>query len=758
MERGEALQMTGFMKKFLTIVCTVCMTVGLFGSMGSQVFAAGTAKTDYLKTIDVTKAPYKANGRDKKPDDGISQAIRDASMLSNPKNKQILIKVPAGTYYISGTITLYSNIHLKLDKGATIIRSNTSCEMLHSSGSDSGGYSQIKNSVVEGGTWDGNIKANSKAVYYSLFKFAHGSDITIKNTTLKNGHGEHMIILDGMKNVTIDKVTISNQYFYTGSDSSYYYPELQNKSISSYTAKDWSRLAEGREAIHLDYTNSTGADGSYPMDNTACANITVKNCTFNNVLSGVGSHHTIRGLTMSNIQITENTFKNVKGYAVQGAQVKGMTVKNNTVSGAGEFAVFKDSTVSLSGNTVSGVSYAIHGLNSAVTVSSDSYSANDTLGTGYPVVRVLKANDNDYEKPLMNRTSASLTMKDSTVSGCANGGVWGREISCDLDNVTVRDGGSEGAVYLYTNSTGSVKNCTITSAKSGIHVYNCKSGAGIVLHNNTILNCGKMGIELWETKKITMTSNKVTGSRDNGRDIYIGSTSDSVCTGNAITSNVNTNIIEYQGYNNLIKDNYVAAVQNGWLQVGNKWYYFESSGALATGWKYLSNTWYFFKPDGVMAASEWYGGYWFGSNGAWTYQPTGSWKQDAKGLWFGDTSGWYAKNQTLTIDGKSYTFDAKGYVVQPKKANTMTIKKTSYTFKKSALTKAKTFTIKVKNAQGKVTFTLNAKAKKAGLKVNSKGKVTVPKKCRKGTYKITVKAAGNKSYKEGSKTVKVTVK
>ncbi|MBR3241499.1 MAG: right-handed parallel beta-helix repeat-containing protein [Parasporobacterium sp.] len=779
--------------KLFGLLCALCMTAGVFGSINYVTLAADSTKTDYLKTIDVTAAPYNANGKDKISDNGICKAIQDAASLSNPKKKPILIKIPAGTYYIDYSILISSNIHLKLDKKATIVRRMIEGEMLRSYGS-AGGYGQVRNVVIDGGTWDGNVHENSNKDYYSLFKFAHGSDITIRNTTLKNSHGQHMIILDGMKNVTIEKVNFSNQYFYTGSDSSYYFSDLP-KSFSSYTAKDWSRLAEGKEAVHLDYTNSTGADSSYPMDNTVCSKITVKNCTFNNILSGIGSHHTIKGLSMPTIEMTGNTFKNVKGYAISGYQMKGLTVKNNTVSSAGEFAIIKDSTATLSGNTVSNVSYAIHGENSTITVRADSYSANDTLGIGNPVVRVMKADP--YSAQSMNNASASLTMKNSTVDGAFNGGVWAREITCNLDNVTVRNGGSYGAVYFYNNSNGSVNNCTISSTQSGFHAYDCKSSKGIVISGNTISNCGKMGIELWDTSYITMTNNKVTGSKDNGIDIYIGSTSNSICTGNGVTSNVDANISQYLGSNNTIRDNYVIGIQNGWLKVGNLWYYlkggfaqtgwqkisnvwyffdssgamatgwrnisntwyfFDSSGAMATGWRNISNTWYFFKSDGSMAASEWFGGYWFGSSGAWTYKAIGSWKQNQTGWWFGDTSGWYAKNETIKIDGKYYTFKANGYWIQSKQANPMKVKKTTYTFKYSDLKKAKSFNIDVTNAQGKVTFTLNTAAKKAGIKVTSKGKVTIPKNCKKGTYKITVKAAGNNKYKEASKTVSITVK
>ena len=98
-----------------------------------------------------------------------------------------------------------------------------------------------------------------------------------------------------------------------------------------------------------------------------------------------------------------------------------------------------------------------------------------------------------------------------------------------------------------------------------------------------------------------------------------------------------------------------------------------------------------------------------------------------------------------------------------KKANPMIVAAVKKTFKAKKLKKkAATFVaITVKKGQGKVTMTakpVNAKAKKA-LKFN-KGKITVAKKTKKGTYKmkVTVRAAGNGTYKAKAVTKIVTVK
>ena len=105
-------------------------------------------------------------------------------------------------------------------------------------------------------------------------------------------------------------------------------------------------------------------------------------------------------------------------------------------------------------------------------------------------------------------------------------------------------------------------------------------------------------------------------------------------------------------------------MRTGWQKVSGQWYYLAANGAMQTGWQQIGGVWYFLKSSGAMAAKEWCGGYYLNANGSWTYPYKASWKQNAYGWWFGDTSGWYAKDCTITINGKSYTFNASGYWVQ----------------------------------------------------------------------------------------------
>ena len=103
----------------------------------------------------------------------------------------------------------------------------------------------------------------------------------------------------------------------------------------------------------------------------------------------------------------------------------------------------------------------------------------------------------------------------------------------------------------------------------------------------------------------------------------------------------------------------------GWQKIGNAWYFFDGGGAMKTGWLKNGGVWYYLKADGAMAASEYCEGYWLNADGSWKYPYKAEWKTDSKGKYFMDSSGWYAKNCSLKIDGKVYKFNAAGYCTNP---------------------------------------------------------------------------------------------
>lgn len=82
------------------------------------------------------------------------------------------------------------------------------------------------------------------------------------------------------------------------------------------------------------------------------------------------------------------------------------------------------------------------------------------------------------------------------------------------------------------------------------------------------------------------------------------------------------------------------------------------------------------------------------------------------------------------------------------------------TYKASTIKKkGKKFNLKTKAIRKKVTYKVRGKkSAKKYIKVSKKGKVTIKKGIKKGTYKIVIKAKATKNYKRDKKVVKITIK
>ena len=111
-------------------------------------------------------------------------------------------------------------------------------------------------------------------------------------------------------------------------------------------------------------------------------------------------------------------------------------------------------------------------------------------------------------------------------------------------------------------------------------------------------------------------------------------------------------------------DKSVKIIADGrWKKADGKWYFIKTDGKKQTGWKKIAGKWYYFKTKtGIMASDEYINGYRLEKSGVWKYKAKASWKKTKKGWKYSDKKGWYAKNQTLSINGKKYTFDKNGYM------------------------------------------------------------------------------------------------
>jgi parallel beta-helix repeat protein len=279
------------------------------------------AETYYYNVKD-----FGADGTDTQSDStAIQQALDKASDYLDwgeeyPEGKEptTVITIPNGTYYISKPLYIQSNTTLKLSSKAVIIRMDSAQgrNMLRTTdaGHESdtfGKYELAHNITISGGTWDGgNIsKASSTS---NLIYIGHSSNITIKNTTIKNCYGAHAIEMAGVKDSAIRNCKISGFRY----DS------------TMFTS----------EAIQIDICYESKSEGEWApgfvVDKTTSTNIVIENNTITDYPRGIGIHHQLKGYQVSNITIRNNTFKrsstSTQGKSVVGVYLLG--VKNATIT------------------------------------------------------------------------------------------------------------------------------------------------------------------------------------------------------------------------------------------------------------------------------------------------------------------------------------------------------------------------------------------------------------------------------------------
>ncbi len=503
-----------------------------------------TGKTDVSRYLNDLLAKAAANGTEKKPS---------------------VVYIPDGTYLIGDSaLVIGNNTVLHLSDNAVIKKSDKvgkNSSMIMSPRTNSGGYKSLKNVEIYGGTWNQNQSSgrtkcdNGEAINMTVFLFSHSEGINVHDTTVKNVRSEHAFIFDGCKNVSVKNVTFRDFFVPTDGDNIY-----------------------AMEAIHFDITNAVGS-AEEPLDDTPCVDVTVTGCVFNNVISGVGSHHSdaVLSTVNKNYNISNNTFEKLQGNAINASLVDGGTFTNNTLkSGAGDFfqAVSARNLV-VDGNSVDGSRYGIY-VDRGNHGSGDITIKNNTIkNTAQRGIHV--GMDDSY----VSGAEESVNINGNTVTSVKNYGIYVNGYKATIDNNSI-DGVSHltndtvvkaenvsGIRLAYTTSGSIIKNNTIKNAAKGIGVYNSENvsvlgnnisavsdsgikamGSGYTISDNMVdkaKNSIWLQYDVSNSKKNSIKNNVLSNSTNEGILLYVDDKNKSVASDNSVTveSNVITNSGDY---------------------------------------------------------------------------------------------------------------------------------------------------------------------------------------------------------------------
>lgn len=223
---------------------------------GSLTFVAG--KTPLLPVVQVQAASMQDVEWDTSVDfEKAFQKALDTARYSKGGNTIYRIKIPAGTYKAGSSFNVYSNTYIDME-GVTLVRTSSASMFRFGRSADVtgiSGYTGFENITFHGGTIDGQ-GAEHPNYTSTLIRFAHSQNVTLENMVLKNTSNSHHIEFAASQNVTINNCVFSD---YHGKNTS------NNEAVQI-------------ETLHKKHFGSYGK-----YDETPNKNVTVTNCTFQNV-------------------------------------------------------------------------------------------------------------------------------------------------------------------------------------------------------------------------------------------------------------------------------------------------------------------------------------------------------------------------------------------------------------------------------------------------------------------------------------------
>lgn len=395
-----------------------------------------------------------------------SQAINKALRSARDTGAEG-VYVPEGKYYINSTLFIYSDTRLILDKNA-VICSRMDDAMLcpldeNNKTSGTGGYGLAHDIYISGGKWDAG--GSSKTLSKPMMVFRNSRNITVTDTVLTHCYGNHFIICDGIDGVTVTNTSFEDFVSYTGNMADYDF-------VKNITDAGKQKSAIGAvEALHIDFAS----------DGTPCKNVKVTDCTFSDVPSGVGTHHT-NSQYATNIDIYNNSFKDVWFACVRVSSFKSLRVFNNTANRAAVLFRSEDTQAEVYGNTFTGLD----------SVPSSRYDTSSTIH--------------------------SVLIQDNS--------------SVNFHDNVIRSSNGIGATYMNNGSLENIftGNTIEDPAVDGMYIDKSK----LSVTCNTFRRCGRTGVKA-SASTVTCNKNNIVFCKDKFADFYAGC-KNSTCKDNGISS------------------------------------------------------------------------------------------------------------------------------------------------------------------------------------------------------------------------------
>ncbi len=259
------------------------------------------------------------------------------------KKGTLVITLPKTTYYTNGFFRVYGNTTVNGNE-CTLVKTNSNPVFINfdNSNTNTKAYNGSSNITIK----NMNVNcSNNKKYYRNGFMYAaHAEKLTISNIDVKNAlYDGHAFQITAMNDVVIEKSTFTDCLYYATKDKKGKitgYGKYNRKDLKQYHEIDNGKYGSkllNKEIIQIepDYKETdNGKKFALPTikmsnDGTVSKNVTIRYCTFSNVMRAIGNHSN-RGGRCHDIKITSNNISNTIGHGIVLSKDKNVTVNGNT--------------------------------------------------------------------------------------------------------------------------------------------------------------------------------------------------------------------------------------------------------------------------------------------------------------------------------------------------------------------------------------------------------------------------------------------
>ena len=446
-----------------------------------------------------------------------------------PEKGPYTITVTPGTYTIGHSLKLYSNTTLKLEGVSLSHGSGTRSNMIRlGDGTDTQQGYYYQNITVVGGDLNHRGQSNT------TIKLAHGKNIKIKNVTMRNTRDGHLMEVAGVKGLTVEGCVFRDQV-------------------------QVSRSEDIAEALQIDILNQKHMPG-YRSEDLPMKDITIKNCTFENVPRGIGAHTAVLNRYVKNVVIKNNKFKNLKSDAIRIMNFYNCRIEGNKIENAPRGiaaymghtkGMYLASSLAREGGvpTSTQTTYKAPYKNQKISIRKNSikvsgshiYSGGTVEGIfvcGYSFSRNLKKGSENDAIPKGNYYISGVAVSDNTIKTTGHGIRFdnARYSTVRGNKITYTGSKTGGASYFGIYALSDSRIDYIKANKISNHGILVTSKSKVkTITSNTIKSPRKCGISVQNATVTAMTKNSISKSGAAGVSVLINGRVDSM-TKNKISS------------------------------------------------------------------------------------------------------------------------------------------------------------------------------------------------------------------------------